>query len=314
MLSLEAMQKVQGKYKTAYFLLVINSILWGIAPVFIKLGYDSGFDTPTFLYYRFLIVGIIMAIFFAMKGKLLKSLKLLLKPYYFVNMLLINPINIILSFWGVERTTAMLASIASATKPIIADIVGVAMLKEKMSKSEILGTILAFLGIGVLIFLQNTNGEIHTENIEQSTLGVLLVVVSGLVMVLGNVMSKKIKPEDADLVSDASFFVGTLFFSVMVLLMVPQNLIPHFTNWGEVVSVGFMAIFSSIFALMAFQRALKSVEISEANVFTYLQPLFGIPASILFLHEKFSVLMIIPSVIIALGIWLNVREKFAKQK
>lgn len=303
----------KSNYKSAYLLLLVNSLLWGIAPVFIKLGQET-LDTTTFLYYRFLIVGVIIGIVIIYRGQVRRFFSFLRKPAYLINMLFMNPINIVLSFWGVERTTAILASVASATKPIVADVMGVALLKEKMTRSELIGTVLAVIGLLLLIFIQNGNSGEANVTSGSSLIGAFLITLSGVVMVLSNIMCKRIEQKDLDFVSDASFVVGTIFFFIMAAILVPQNIVPKFNNWTEVISVGFMAIGSSIVALIAFQRALKHVEVSEANVFTYLQPLFGIPASIIILHENFTLSMFAPVLLVAVGIWLNVREKFIKKR
>ncbi len=123
-------------------------------------------------------------------------------------------------------------------------------------------------------------------------------------------MYQKLKEKKQDLITLNSFFLSTLVF-ILILLFKDYNLIiPNIPHLNTTLSVLYMAILGSLIGFIAIQKANKYVEVSEANIFIYLKPLFGIPLSILLLNEKFSQLMILPIILIGFGIYLNVIEKF----
>ena len=80
--------------------------------------------------------------------------------------------------------------------------------------------------------------------------------------------------------------------------------IENYIKSTGIIGISYMAIFSGILAYIFFQKGLKNLKASESAIFYYLQPLFGIPISIAFLQEKVSLLFVIGSIIIILGIYL----------
>jgi len=66
-----------------------------------------------------------------------------------------------------------------------------------------------------------------------------------------------------------------------------------------------MAIGGSIIAFWAYQEGQKRIEASEAAIFSYLQPAFAIPLSLLWLKEPFSPLTMIATATIITGVYLS---------
>lgn len=296
------------KYKKAYILLLINAVLWGISPAIIKFGTDE-ISTNAFLYYRFLMVGIFVIFFLLATKKFKKALSLFKSPKILLTMLLINPVNLYVMYLGLTRTTSSTGSIVSALTPLIAGFMGWIFLKETITLSEKIGTVLAFLGIILLILFQSRAASIPL-NLFQNFSGALLIAAGSSLYVAGNILFKTLPNKQKALVSATSLLTNIPFFGLILLTTEPASLIPTFPTYKSLLSVAYMAIFGSLVAFTALQAALEDVEVSEANVFTYLQPLFGIPAAILIQNEPFQILWILPLMLISLGIWLNIREKF----
>ena len=63
-----------------------------------------------------------------------------------------------------------------------------------------------------------------------------------------------------------------------------------------------MALISGTLAYYLAILGNKSIEISEAAIFKYLQPLFGVPLAVYWLGEKITVYFVIGAVIITAGI------------
>ena len=82
-----------------------------------------------------------------------------------------------------------------------------------------------------------------------------------------------------------------------------QNLISYNTGYA-LAGIAYMALISGVFAYIAFNFGLKHIEASEASVFYYLQPIFGIPAAVLMLNESYSLTLIIGSLVIISGIYI----------
>jgi len=297
------------KHKKVYIYLLINAFLWGISPVVIKLG---GVDLKycTYLFYRFIVVAIFLIPYILFTGNIKKSLKIWLNPLYFFIMLLFNPLSLLLNFAGLYKTTAILSSVATAINPITTAIMGAILLKEKITTSEICGILSAFTGIILLSLVQSPMAEIP---VLESLIGMALIILANMAMQYGNILYRKVKDEDKELVTMNSYLTNLPIMLLLVFFFDRDNLIPDFSQTAMILSVSYMGIFGSLIAFTLLVKASSEIEISEASVFTFLQPVFCIPAAILLLKEPFGIKFLIPIVLIVLGMWLSVREKFRKK-
>lgn len=80
--------------------------------------------------------------------------------------------------------------------------------------------------------------------------------------------------------------------------------IQEYLKYPNILGIAYMSILSGILAYIFFQKGLKSLKASESAIFYYLQPVFGIPISIIFLHEKVSIFFIIGAITIIAGIYI----------
>jgi drug/metabolite transporter (DMT)-like permease len=66
--------------------------------------------------------------------------------------------------------------------------------------------------------------------------------------------------------------------------------------------VWYMALLSGNLAYFLYVRGQKSIEVSEAVLFNYLQPVFMVPLAIFWLHESLTASFIIGGIIITIGL------------
>ena len=78
----------------------------------------------------------------------------------------------------------------------------------------------------------------------------------------------------------------------------------EYLKYPNIIGIIYMAIFSGILAYMLFQKGLASLKASESAIFYYIQPLFGIPISMIFLHENISISFIVGAITILVGIYI----------
>lgn len=296
-------------YKKAYTLLIINSFLWGIAPAVIKTGINL-IHPFIYLFYRYVIVSIPVLIYIIWKGNLRKSFKILKNPKYLLTMLCTTPLPLICIFIGMMYTTSIVAAVASAFSPVIAAILGARLMKEKVTKNEKIGTIIAFIGI---ILMSLTHQESNPIPLYQQIIGVLLIMTNSFIWVLGGIFYKKADPKDRDLLNLNSYFISVPLFLILSLLFrlsLSTSDIPT-VAWNSII---YMAVPGTLIAFTAYQKAIELIEVSEANMFAYINPLFAIPAGIIIAGEQLELSMIFPLILIAIGIIVAVKEKFHIKK
>jgi len=84
-----------------------------------------------------------------------------------------------------------------------------------------------------------------------------------------------------------------------------QKYLSQSTKYGII----YMALISGLLGYVLYVMGLKYIEASEAAVFYYLQPLFGVPIAIIFLKESITSIFIIGAILVAFGIILAERKK-----
>lgn len=279
--------------KQAYLALLFTAIIWGIAPPVIK--HTLSFITPvSFLFFRFLLAFTIIAIPFAVRIKKIKPPKKDLFLYFWLAFLC-GPLNLVLLFSGIQKTTAINASLISILSPILIVIGGVFFLKENVSKFEKVGISLAVAGT----FLTIIQPIIEANNYPRTNIsGNILVLLGTLVWVVFTILSKKNRHLDPFLLTCFSYLIGVVFVLPLFVLEKTPLLTPALPG------IIFMALFSSVLAYFFYVFGLSKIEASEATVFTYLQPVFSIPIAILFLNEKISPFFILGAVLIVLGVFI----------
>ncbi len=297
----------------AYIYLIIVAAIWGIAGPVIKFTLPS---LPPFIFltYRFFISSIILLpIIFFKKAKAPASIK------DFVILTLIallgSSINLGFLFYGYNYTTALDASLLSATAPLFVVAASAFFLKERVTKKEKIGLLIAFLGTLAIIFQPLAENKIlFRENI----LGNVLVVISNFTWVLYIILSKfGLKHKYDPLYMTAyTFFVGFITLLPLAALQAGSlsNLVVLITDSPVQTHLGvlYMALLSGSLAYFLYQRAQKTIEASEATLFLYLSPLFATPLAVLWLGESITIFYLLGAAIVAIGVIIAENKKGVK--
>mgnify|MGYP001557849720 CR=1 FL=1 len=284
----------------AYILLLIAVAIWGFAGPVIKftLGY---FDPVVFLTYRFFLTSLVLI-----------PLLFILEPHFWLKLSHFTPrdwfylvicgltgtsLQLLLLFWGFDLTTSIDASLISSASPILSTLAAWWFLKDRITTREKIGITIAFIGSIVVVF----------QPFSGSLAGNLLVVAADVVWVAYLILSKKLLRLQLSplFITASNFFIGLLSMSVILFFSRPTLYSLLSTPFSAHLGVVYMALLSGALAYFLFQRAQKSIETSEANVFTYLMPLFAPPLAFLWLHEPITLPFLIGSAVIATGVVIS---------
>jgi len=171
-------------------------------------------------------------------------------------------------------------------------------LKEKLSKKELKGLLIAVSGTLMIVLEPLLRGS-HQASIS-SVEGNLLILLGALIWSFFLFFSKKLKINPTYL-SFYSFVISIPFFYVASVSTGSSLTLSPLALPG----VLFMSIAGSIIAFWTYQEGQKRIEASEAVVFSYLKPIFAIPLSIMWLKDAFSPIAIIATIFIALGVYIS---------
>lgn len=280
--------------KFAYLALLTTSVIWGFAPPIIK--YTLRFVSPIdFLFYRFLLVSLILFIPLLWRLKKIRPTKSQIFQYLFLGFLA-TPLNLYLFFTGIQKTTAIDSTLISITTPILIIFGGVFFLHEKITRKEKIGFILTLSGTIVTVLQPLLERGNRTG---QNFVGNLLVFLGVIAWAAFTLLSKKRKNLDPFILTASSFFLGLILLLPLIFL---NN--PSLPSLPSLPGILYMAIFGSVVAYFTYIWGLSKIEASEATVFTYLQPLFAVPLATLWLGEKITPPFLIGAILIVAGVFV----------
>ena|SRR3989344_2350756 len=288
---------------TAYYYLLIASLIWGIAGPIIKF---TLFDFPPliFLSYRFTVSALVSVIIIAItKPKFPTQVGLSLVTV--VLGILTSTVTLGLLFLGFAETTSLAGTTISSMGPLFVALLGVLLLRERVTRFEFTGMLLAFIGTVITIVEPVLAAE---AQILETTLRGNFFVVLSLIIGAGVILLEKVvlkKGVSASVITHTAFIVG--FFTIVPLTLM------HY-SWPAVLTtitaaplaahlgVWYMALLSGTFAYWLHARGLSAVEAGEASLFAYLSPIWAAPLALFWLGETISPPFIIGCTIIALGV------------
>lgn len=199
-------------------------------------------------------------------------------PLFLLNALLMVPIQFVLQFEGLARTSASSAALLVGVFAPLMALGGVLIARERLSLSGWMAVVLSTLGVAVMVGLP---GEGRT------LLGDLMVVgslVCAVAMVL--VTQRLLRRYDALSVTVWSMGMGVGF--LLPWIYVAQGW-PSFAasawTWSALIGLGFGCTAVS-FSL--WNWGLRYVPASRAGVFVNLEPLIGAVLGVVLLHDALT--------------------------
>ena len=285
--------------RLAYLALLYNAVVWGAAFPVIKPALDV-ISATEYLYLRFVVAGVLSLPLFiwwyVKKRPTLKKLSL-----YTVMELAGNVLPLLILYEGLARTSALDASLIGATGPVFVVLGGIIFLRERQDKREWQGLALSLLGSLIIVAEPLILGT--RSDTASSTTGNLLILLYNVVWTIYAVVAKKVYKTNPPLYFGAVTYLGSAL--IYALMMRSQGISTSLTNLAipsVALAVFYMATLGSIIANICYLYAASKIEVSEANLFSYLNGVVAIPAAYLLLGEVPSWLTLIAVAVVAYGV------------
>jgi drug/metabolite transporter (DMT)-like permease len=296
-------------YRTkAYLFLLVSAVISGIAGLVLKLTLD-GISVEVFLFYRFFISSV--AVIFLLPFVKLKIPK---KPSVLLNFLLFGFLNTTVAlgflFLGASHTTLLNLSLITLISPLLAIFAGYLLLHEHISKRLKIGILVSVLGaftilIGPFIRTGDNLGEVS---------GNIFILISVFAGVYSTILVKKLLRQGADPLSltNASFVIGFISFLIIIFIKGDfENSINIIKNLPLSLHLGvfYMALISGTLAYYLGTSAQRSIEVSEAAVFSYIPSVIASILAILVVGDPITPEIVIGTVITLVGVYLAETRK-----
>jgi len=195
--------------------------------------------------------------------------------------------------------SAGIASLTLQTQVFFTAILAVIFLKERMSKAQILGAFIAFVGVAYVAL--NTGGDVNF-------MGLLLVELAALSWAAGNLVSKKIGRVDMlSLVTWGSLislpFLLALSFLLESHLWSMETIIN--LSWKGIGALAYLVYPVTLFGFAMWSWLLSRHPATVVAPFTLLIPIVGFSSSALLLGESLPLWKIIAGVLVIVGLVIN---------
>lgn len=284
----------------AFLLLIITVFLWGISGSIGKYTL-SYLPSSVLLTMRF---GLVTLILFALAKIQHLHLRVANIPTLIVLGIFGTIGQIGLIYLGLQSTTSIDATLIISTSPIFVAILSHFFISEHLTRRKLFGIALGLVGTLIIVINPLINsGHILTG----STSGNLLILAGNLCWAIYAVLSKKqLRHKTPPIVLTFwMFLVGFVGMFCISLFSVPitATLSSIYTLPVSVLyAILFLAIGPGIIAYICYQKALKTIDPTDADLFNYLSVLVAIPLGFFWLHEPITPSFIIGGAVIASGV------------
>ena len=300
------MKKFSNNY---YFLMILPPFFWALNWIIAR-HMRFEIEPITMSFVRWFIAFLILCPFGFIKFKNnFKVVKQNFKILLILGILGTITFNTLV-YIGLKYTFVINGSLLNTLIPVFIVLISLTFKIEKFTILKLMGVLTSFLGAVYIIFDGNLNKLARI----QVNVGDIWIIVAMLVWAIYTIILKN-KPKELDSVSFlfTSILLGLPFLFPFFIWEIFHHGFPKI-NLSIILTFIFYGTFPSIISYLIWNNGVKEIGPTNAGVYTYLLPVFGIILSIIFLDETFLFYHLVGTVLILIGIFLVNRKNFSSNE
>lgn len=288
-------------------MLALATSTWGSAFIAGKIAIQS-FEPATIAFFRFL--GASVLLFPLMWYKEKDKPKPTKKDWYLFVLLGLTGIAFynIFFFLASKHAPVIKSSLFIAANPVLIIILSALFLKEKISKNQVVGLILALVGIVFII----TNGDFNIllsmdfEPIDLILVGA--VICWALYSVIGRVVLRKFS---AIVSTTYAVAFGTLILLpfAVVETSIDDIMSSTLATW---LAIGHMSIFVTVISFIIYYYGIQQIGAAKASIFINFMPISAVILASVFLGETLTFPHLLGALFVLSGITLSTYKRAKK--
>ncbi|MCM1077013.1 MAG: DMT family transporter [Bacteroides sp.] len=269
---------------------------WGVSFISTKVLLDNGLHPIEIYIYRFTLAYLAMLLICHKRifcSSLRHELTFMLAGLFGGSIYFISE-NVAL-----EYTLVSNVSLITSLSPLLTVLlIGFVYRSDRPGRETILGSIVAFLGVGLVIFNSSFSLSIKP-------LGDLLSLLAALCWAIYSIVLKQLNPlYSALFITRKTFFYGVVT-AVPFLIIEPEITPPTvLLNPLLIGNLLFLALFCSMFAYLMWAVIIGKIGAVKASNYMYFQPVVTLIFSYIILGEKISIVGYTGCAMILLGVWM----------
>ncbi len=276
-------------------------LFWGMSFVWTKIVF--GFYGPiTTVLLRLIISSIILFVVLKFSNKLQK----ISREHYSLFLLsaLFEPLLYFLGEnFGLKEVSSTVAAVIIATIPVITPVFATFLLKEKITKFNVFGIIISFIGIIVMVIDRNFNFTASPKGI-----ALLFVAVFSTIGYAITIKKLALIYQSATIITYQNI-IGIIYFLPLFFIFDFRDFLVIRPSAEALAALLQLAVFASSLAFICYIHVVKKIGVSRANIFTNLIPIVTAVFSYFLLDEKFNTAKIIGMIIVIGGVFLSQIDK-----
>jgi drug/metabolite transporter (DMT)-like permease len=275
--------------------IVVAMIFWSMSFIWYKDAYRY-FGPMTTIFLRLFISAILLLIIsFATK-----QLKIKKEHYkFFLLAALFEPFLYFMGeSYGMQLVSSVTASVIIATIPVLTPIVCSFFYDEKLTKINILGVILSFIGVSLVIMKK------HMQ-FEASKTGVALMFLAVLAAISYAMALKKLIPHYKPItIVTIQNAIGAVLFAPLFISL-ELHTFDFSLPLKTFIPIINLAIFASSVAFILYAWGVNNIGINRANTFTNLIPVLTAIFSYFINNEQFTIIKAAGILVVVSGLFLT---------
>ncbi|MFV2031342.1 MAG: DMT family transporter [Gammaproteobacteria bacterium] len=205
-------------------------------------------------------------------------------------------------FHAAEFISPGAATVIANTQPLMAAMLAHQFLHERLTLWGKLGLVIGFAGIVLIAF-----PELLSPTRSNSTIGVTYIVLAAAGITVSNVLIKRLAGRvDPLMAMGIQLLIGSVPLALIAGLTEAPGSIQW--SWGFILVLLTLAFLGTSLVYWLWFSILETVDLSKANAFSFLIPIFGIALGAAFFGENFGWPGIIGAGLTILGLDLVVRR------
>jgi drug/metabolite transporter (DMT)-like permease len=271
--------------------------VWGLSFVSTKVLLENGLGPAEIYIYRFVLAYLIILLI-SHKRILCNTLK---DEFAFaVCGLLAGSLYFIAENNALEYTLVTNVSLLTSLSPLITTLlIGLVYKNERPSRGVVIGSLIAFIGVGCVIFNSSTNFQVNP-------LGDLLSIIAAVCWAVYSIVLRRLTVNyDTWFVTRKTFFYGVVT-AVPFMIFGDSGFSPHLLMVPAVyLNIGFLGLFASLLAYVLWSFSIKGLGAVRTSNYMYFQPVLTMVASVILLGERISLIGYLGCALILGGLWLG---------
>lgn len=287
---------------------ILTVTCWGVSFLSTKvLMVDGGFTPAEVYVYRFTMAYIILLLFTFRK---IFSNSWRDEFQLFLCGICAGSLYFVTENYALKLTTTGNVSLLGSISPLFTTILMAIIFKERIKTGVIVGSVIAFIGVGCVIFS-------HGEGLEINPAGDLLAITASMAWAVYSVTVKRLAPIYSSLfITRKMFFYGVI--SAVPLLLIQKepshlDLVFNFSHPEYFLNFMFLVVMCSVVGYLIWNEGMKILGPVTANNYIYVQPLVTMVAGYFLLNEAIYTLGYVGCVLIIGGLVLADKWTTAKR-